>query len=537
MRIKQAIAPTMLVLLLGAVLVQLPFAIVARANDYEFFDPVIDIRSLLMDRFVEEPDPDAMQEAMISAMIDTLGDPHTVFIPPRYEESFNKDLRGTYVGIGAEVTMVDDFFTIISPMDGSPALEAGVMAGDVVLEIEGESTFQKPINACIDLLMGEPGTPVTITVRHLDDSEEKITITRGRIVARTVRGIRRLGEKWTFCLDEELGLYYLRVTQFNGSTVAELREVLSEIGHASIRGMLLDLRDNPGGELRAAVEMSDLFLERGVIVSVRDRQGEGPSFEASAPQTLPDFPMMVLVNSSSASASEIVSGALQANGRAKVFGTRSHGKGSVQEVRDLPLQRGTLKLTTAYYYVDSERSIHRRPGSVVWGVDPDAGMLMPVSDEDYIDKIRARREIEIIRVPEDDAEACAWPEWIRDVLKDDQLARALEMLQDRLSGLPWPAPDSEESSARVAVNEELTRALGARTARISQLNRLEERIAELQNMAEETGGEPLLPEDADLLAGTILLRDRDGNFVGEYRIDGGNVPLALEAIELTRVEN
>jgi carboxyl-terminal processing protease len=535
-RIKQAVAPALLVVLFGALLVHLPLAIAARADQYDFFDPIVDVRDLLVRRFVEVPDQRSMQEAMIDGMIGTLDDPHTVWVAPREEREFEKGLRGTYVGIGAEVNLTEEgHLQIVSPMDGSPALEAGVMAGDVVVAIEGTSTLDLTLNDCIDKLLGEPGTPVTIRVRHLDGEEEDLEITRRRIVTVTVRGLLRLGEDWAYCIDEASDLSYVRVTQFNETTVRELSAVLQELSADGIGGLVLDLRDNPGGELGAAVGMADMFLSGGTIVSVRDRDGQGPAFTAHAPGTLPDFPMIVLVNEGSASASEIVSGALQENGRARVLGTRTHGKGSVQEVHELPMKRGTLKITSAYYYMPSGRNIHRRPESTVWGVDPDPGMLVAVSDEQYIEKLRARRDVEIIRAETEDQSTCHDADWIRERLKDEQLATATELLLTRVASGAWPEPDAEQNAASVALETELHRMLEARNRQLTTLNRIERRIGELRSMADEAGHQALLPEDVDLLAGSIMIRDRHGNVVGEYRIDGGNVEMALETMQLSPI--
>ena len=188
MRIKKTLGPVLMITLFGVLLVQLPLAIADRSSTYEWFDPIVDVRHLIVQRFVDEPDDDAMQMAMIRSMINTLDDPYTVFVPPAQERDFNKELRGTYVGIGAEVNQIDGFLTIITPMDDSPALEAGVLAGDIVLEIEGVSIFERPRAESINMLLGETGTPVVILVRHLDGTEERITIIRRQIVARTVRG-------------------------------------------------------------------------------------------------------------------------------------------------------------------------------------------------------------------------------------------------------------------------------------------------------------------------------------------------------------
>ncbi|MCI0629603.1 MAG: S41 family peptidase, partial [Phycisphaerales bacterium] len=497
MRFKKILAPSMLILFSGALLIQLPIAIADRASNYDLFDPVIDVRHLLVEGFVDQAklDDKQMQLAMINGMIETLDDPHTVFVPPDEHAEFEKDIRGSYVGIGCEVNIIDDYLTIISPMDGSPALEAGIMAGDVVLEIEGQSTLKMPIQDCIAKLMGEPGTPVTIKVRHLDGTEQPYTIVRSRITTRTVRGLRRQGEDWNYCIDDQLGLSYIRVTQFNATTIDELTGALDNIQQRALNGLILDLRDNGGGEFEAAVQLADLFLDEGTIVSVRPREGRGEikTFAAHLAGTLPDFPMLVLVNERSASASEIVAGALQENHRAKILGTRTFGKGSVQEIRELDYNRGTLKFTSAHYYIGGAdgRNIHRSSDSQVWGVDPDPGMVMPVPDEDYIEMFRARREFEIIRNGKDNGPACANAQWIADNLKDRQLARAVEVLATAVRTGDWPQV-SQEQSAVVAFDQELNRALEQRIGLIEATMKIEERIAALQKLSTQAGKPPLL---------------------------------------------
>lgn len=529
---KRLIAPSLIAVLAVAMLVQLALAIGDRTSAYEWFDPIVDIRGILMRDFVREPDAERMQREMITAMIETLEDPHTTWVPPAREADFNKELRGTYVGIGAEVNIIDDYLTIISPMDGSPALDAGVLAGDVVTEIEGESTFQMPIDECIDRLMGEPNTQVTFRVRHVDGTEEDITITRRQIVTRTVRGVRRIGEEWSYCVDEDLGLSYIRITQFTGSTLGELQQVLEELRGNQLNGLVLDLRDNPGGALRAAVEMSDLFLDSGVIVSVRGRnEQENRTFEASSPGTLPAFPMVVLLNGASASASEIVAGALQENGRAKVLGTRSFGKGSVQEIRELDFGRGTLKYTAAYYYLPGGRNLHRIDGATVWGVDPDPGLVVPVTDEEYVARFRAQRELEIIREQNGEIEPCVTPEWIREHELDEQFALAVEVLRERVAGDPWRMV-SDAESADVAVNTELEREAEIRSRILEQLHRSNERIQRLQGVADAIDVKMLVPDDVDLAGGEIELRDKLGNVVATFRLAGGDIETALRSLDL-----
>ncbi len=537
-RLKKIIAPTLLALLGVGLLAQLPAAIAQRAGEYDFFDPIIDIRHILQDNYADESkiDDAKMKTAMIDGMIDTLGDPHTIYVPPADKAEFDKDLRGTYVGIGCEVNIIDHYLTIISPMDGSPALAAGVMAGDIVLEIEGQPTLDKPVDQCIDMLMGEPGTPVKIKVRHLDGKEQELSIVRGHITTRTVRGLFRMGEGWSYCIDPNLGLTYVRITQFNEDTADELLAALNSVKETGLNGLILDLRDNPGGSLETAVAVSDLFLDGGTIVSMRPRPGRGDEKVYSARQegTLPNFPMIVLVNGQSASASEIVSGALQQNGRAKVMGTRSYGKGSVQEVRELDYNRGTLKYTMALYYLPNGRNINRSTDSTVWGVDPDPGMVVAMSDEDYIDMLRARREFEVIKALDPNRPQCGDPTWVRTNLKDEQLAKAVEAMETRVKDGEWPNVGGD-NAGEVAFDVELHRALEARSRMLEQLSGVEKRIGELHGLAAEVGKPPLLPGDVDLRAGTITVKDKLGNVIGTYKIDGGNLEVALDSMQLTPV--
>ncbi len=347
-RIAPAAVTCLLIVIFAA---GLPLALAARPADYEWFDPIILIRRQVLDGFVEEPDEGAMQESMIQAMVASLEDPYTVYVPPRGEAEFNKDVRGTYVGIGAEVISQNGYLTIVSPMEDSPALAAGVLSGDVVLAIEGVSTEERSIEECVELLLGEAGTAVTIRVRHLDSTEEDLSIMRRRIVTPTVRGVRRLGEAWDFWLDPAQHIGYVRLTQFNNPSVEDLEKALAALQAGGLRGMIFDLRDNPGGDLSVAIRTADLFLDEGMIVSVRGRARPDQDWFARPEKTRADFPMVVIVNGLSASASEIVAGALQENGRARVLGTRTFGKGSVQEVHDLRPGGGVLKLTTTKYYL------------------------------------------------------------------------------------------------------------------------------------------------------------------------------------------
>lgn len=485
MRTPRPTLPLAIVLLAAAALVASAAALRAR-SDYAWFDPLVEVKSLLERTHIDPVDAARMRDAALAAMAASLEDPYTVYIPPSLEADFNKELRGTYVGIGAEIDTVDGWLVIVSPLDDSPALAAGVMAGDTVLSIEGESTYGLTPQQCAERLMGEAGTPVSIRVRHRDGVEADIAIVRKPIRTRTVRGFRRNGEEWDLMLDRRMRIAFVRVGQFTEETVGDLRRLLASVDPPPA-ALILDLRSNGGGTLQGAVEMADLFLDGGGIVSVRSRRGTERSFDAAATTSDLDFPIVVLVNGGSASASEIVAGALQDNGRAKVLGTRTFGKGSVQEVRELPGNSGILKLTTAHYALPSGRSLQRRGDSEVWGVDPDDGFHVAMSDEEVRRLFRNRRAYEAIGGEAPGLEAQRWedPQWLAESLGDTQLAAALRALQGRLSDGAWPVVGGDAPPGPM-LTEELASQREFRTRLLRELQAVEERIARLEQSDAET---------------------------------------------------
>jgi carboxyl-terminal processing protease len=535
-QLKKTLCSVLLIGLFIALLVPLRPATAQRGSEYEWIDPIVVLRRILLEGYHEQPDEEAMQHAMLTAMADVLDDPYTVYVPPAAEVEFNKAMRGTYVGIGAEVDIVDNYLTIVSPLEDSPALDAGVKAGDIVLEIEGASTIDRSIDDCIETLLGEPGTPVDIRVRHLDGSEETLTIVRQKIVTPTVKGVRRDGDTWDFWLDERRRIGFVRLSQFTRASTEALEDVLLHLTQGGLGGLVLDLRGNPGGELTVAIDVADLFLDEGLIVSVKGRGQAPQSWQAKRNGTLPDFPMIVLVNRHSASAAEIVAGALQVNGRARVLGTRTFGKGSVQEVRDLPYDQGTIKLTTAHYYLPGGRNISRTNDDAVWGVDPDEGFVVKMGDEAFVDMILARRRFEVIR-PESGPQQASFddPRWIRETLSDVQLAAALEAMRQRLDAGTWPVLGNSDAT-QLALEQRIEDQWRLRRHILARLDDVDQRLRELHELAEDSGRAPLLPADADLTGGTLAVRDRQGNLIGAYRLVEGDLEVALQKIELTPID-
>ncbi len=539
-----------LIVLLAIAVVGSTVAVVQKngGGDYAFFDPLIDVKALLDREYVTEPDDDALQEAAIVGMLDALDDPYTVYVPPTNSDEFSKQLSGEYVGIGAEVMIEDGWLTIVNPMEDSPALMAGIRPGDRVLSVEGETTKDRPIQESIDLLKGEPGTPVTLTIER-DGETLDITVIRDHIKTREVKGFHRapgMDGTWEYLIDPERAIAYVRVSQFTGQvaeeTLAALEAAQKQAGR-KLEGVVLDLRDNPGGMLDEAIEMADLFLAEGVIVSTKGLHHREAVARAGAGEDFESVAMVVLVNGQSASASEIVSGALADNGRAIVVGTRTFGKGSVQTVRPIPSMPGAmLKITEQLYYLPSGRSLHRKPGSAIWGVDPSPGYFLPLDADERFAMLTARREQEIMRPDEDhEAAGARWsdPDWIVETLHDPQLGRGLTALQTRVETGEWPEVDDSEAVADEALYMELTQLERQYTRMMRQVDKVEERIADLRSgvAVDDQAEVDLIPDDAVLTGGTVTIRDADGNEVAKLRLTGEDLERWLMDADVEPADN
>jgi len=370
-------------------------------KDKELFDEAdrfVEILRLVQKQYVRDVETKKLFRDAIDGMLGGL-DPFSNYIPEDELTEFNKSTRGKFGGIGIQIGMRRGLLAVISPLEDTPAYRAGVLAGDLIAEIDGKSTDGLRLDEAVKILTGEPGTKVTLKVRHMTGGVEEITITRAMIEVHTVKGARRdENNEWVYMLDDEKKIGYVRVTSFVENSVADLGKALDALQKGGMKALILDLRFDPGGILKTAVEMADLFLPQGVIVKTKGRTT--PYWEATATKdgTLPYFPMVVLVNQFSASASEIVSGALQDHHRAIIIGERTFGKGSVQNVIPLRGEESALKLTTSKYYMPSGRNIHREEDMTEadeWGVVPD--IAVPLTPEEYVAIMRARQEAEVIR--------------------------------------------------------------------------------------------------------------------------------------------
>jgi carboxyl-terminal processing protease len=328
------------------------------ASVYQQLDLFGDIFERIRAGYVEEVDEKELIQAAINGMLSSL-DPHSSYLPPDDFDDMRVQTRGAFGGLGIEVTQENCFVKVVSPIEGTPAERAGIMPGDFITHVNGETVLGLTLNEAVDLMRGPVGSEITITVTREGTAEPfDVVITRETITISAVRS--RL----------EDNAVILRVTTFNEQTFPNLRDQLKEQveaagGIENVPGFILDLRNNPGGLLDQAISVTDAFLESGEIVSTRGRDPRDSERYNATPGDLAEGkPIVVLINGGSASASEIVAGALQDHRRAMVVGTQSFGKGSVQTI--MPVQgEGAMRLTTARYYTPSGRSIQ------ALGVAPD----------------------------------------------------------------------------------------------------------------------------------------------------------------------
>ncbi len=451
-----------------------------QADVFKQLDLLVEVRHELVENYVEAPDQVDLVEAAVQGMVDSLDDPYTVFVPAEHVEQFSDRLTGSFSGIGAEIDMQDGRPRIVTPLEDSPAWKSGIMAGDIILEVDGESTQDESQMDVIQRIKGEAGTDVVLRVRRATGEELDISVTRAEIKVQTVRGARRTADQsFDFMLDPVNKIGYVRLSQFTDKTVEELRAALIELNEQEARGLILDVRFDPGGLLESAWKVSDMFLTEGQrIVSTKGRKWKEQVFDSTADTVMPDTPLVVLANEGSASASEVVTGALSDNKRALFVGTRTFGKGSVQQVRGLESGLGALKLTGAYYYLPSGRNIHKKPDAEVWGVDPDEGAYVPMTFEQYEKMIKTRREADTIRAENGHEDAASiTPDYIENSLHDPQLAAALRAVLGKVETGDWPTVGlaNTEELVRLREREQLER---RRSLLLEELERVESELAE-----------------------------------------------------------
>lgn len=406
-------------------------------------------------------------DEFVSGMLEPL-DEFTSVIWPAEVEEFNKHTRGEFVGVGIQITQGDGkYIRVETPLEDSPAYKAGIKPGDLIMAVDGKSTLDMTINQAVSEITGEPGTKVTLTIKDgLTEKVRDYVLNREQIKLKTVRGNTRNDSSltgWDFMIDPQNHIGYIRVSGFMDKTVEELQSALEQLQDQGCRGLILDLRFNPGGLLTSAVKMSELFLDHDepiVKTKGRSRQ-QNMEIAAKTGRRFGSVPTIVLVNEYSASASEIVAGAVSGLKEACIVGTRTFGKGSVQNLIPIADNRAYLKLTTAYYYVydadlpeDPWYCLHRKPQAENWGVEPHIEVKVIPTEQNKI--LRLRRERDLLKgkdggeIPKEVLErrTTSQPE---DELPEDpnpdvdpQLESALNIMRIKLlSNQPWAMPPRE----------------------------------------------------------------------------------------------
>lgn len=393
--------------------------ITAVEDTYDKLKVFTEILSLIQSNYVEEVNSRDLIYGAVKGMLDTL-DPHSAFMPPDAFREMQVETQGSFGGLGIEITVKDRMLTVVAPIDGTPAERAGVQPGDRIVKIEGQPTKDMTLMDAVRKLRGPKGSKVTISILREGSPEPMdITLVRETIEVHSVRS-KDLGD----------GIYYVRITSFQEKTSKDLEKALEQAEKAGDAALILDLRNDPGGLLNQAVAVSDMFLDKGqLIVYTQGRiKNQDLRFTAEHSNGLPKWPMVVLVNGGSASASEIVAGALQDWKRAVLIGTKTFGKGSVQTV--IPLSDGSgLRLTTAKYFTPGGRSIHGI------GITPDIIVELPKPEltaqrQEDARRLAAGERPREQRIGEQEGESVEIGRRdVVDLQKDVQLQRAVEILK------------------------------------------------------------------------------------------------------------
>jgi carboxyl-terminal processing protease len=401
----------------------------AKTDDipYRELEVFSDVLNLIQNNYVEDVDPKELIEHAIEGMVNGL-DPHSAYLPPEAFEELQADTKGEFGGIGIVITKEDGKITVISPIEGTPAYEAGIETGDTIIGVDDKSTKNMSLWEAVKLMRGPVGEPVKITIFREGEKEALVFDLKRDIIP--VKSVKYA------MLSNDCG--YILITSFKEKTADELKDAYNELtSKKELKGLILDLRSNPGGLLDQAVSVSDFFLKKGVIVSIKGREEKDTTeYNAQSSGTEGEYPMVVLINGGSASASEIVAGALQDHKRAVLVGTSSFGKGSVQTVR--PLKNGSaLKYTIARYYTPNGRSIQAE------GIIPDIKLeYVRAQEKEEKEDVKILKESDLINhlESEDDGEKSEdKPENKENLIhsndiklevleKDNQVQHALNML-------------------------------------------------------------------------------------------------------------
>jgi len=410
---RKVVFVTLSALIIGAVF---PYVNFALDQTYSQLKVIVDVMELIKDSYVEQIDPQKLVYGAAKGMVDELDD-FSQFMEPDVYERVKSDTEGEFGGIGIRVDTKDGWLTVVTPMPGTPAWKAGMMPGDKIIKIEGVTTKDLIIDEAIKKLRGKPGTLVNITTAREPEDKNAEWITKD--IALTRELIKSENVKWRM-LDDRTG--YIKVVEFTGHVTENFNKALGELKGKGMESLVLDLRYNPGGLLSAAVDMSKLFLnDNKMIVFTKGRKPENyQEFRAGGSGPYEMLPLVILVNRYSASASEIVAGAMQDNKRAVIVGERSFGKASVQSM--IPLSdKSALRLTIAKYYTPSGKSIQHDEKNEHGGILPDIEVKVPLETE----KKLLQQSEEIYFPGKDDKDKK------KDAVRDEMVDRAVELLKAR----------------------------------------------------------------------------------------------------------
>ena len=334
----------------------------------EDIEQFVDIFKRIKEQYVDEVNDDELFKNAIQGMVNGL-DPHSDFLSKDDFDELKIGTTGRFGGLGIEITQEDSYIKVISPIDDTPAMRAGILAGDMIIKVDDKDLKDVPINDAVKLMRGEPGTSVEVTILRKKENKPIILMIQREIIIS--KGIK------TKIFKNNIG--YIRLSNFQSNSTSDLQTAFYKINKQSnnkLQGLIVDLRNNPGGVLGAAVGISDLFLQNGKIVETKGRSSNSElKYEATARDISNGMSLVVLINEGSASASEIVAGALQDNKRATILGTKSYGKASVQTIQELS-DGSALKLTTAKYYTPLGKDIHEN------GIIPD--VIVEPSEDDVV---------------------------------------------------------------------------------------------------------------------------------------------------------
>lgn len=417
MRLKNAFLAAV-----GAAVLALPARAATKAasdNTYEQMKLLVDVLGYIQDNYVEETDTQKLVYGAAEGMVRTL-DPFSQFLEPEMNREMKTETEGQFGGVGLRLNMKDDWLTVLTPMPGSPAYRLGILPNDRIAEIDGVSTKDMDMEDALKRMRGAPGTKVKVKVYRgpLDEGEASWKTKDFEITRELVKIESVVWRK----LDDGVG--YVRIIEFSAKTADDLADALKRLKKEGANSLVLDLRNNPGGLLSAAVETSSLFLGEGkLIVYTQGRRPESrQDFTAGAKAPYETLPLVILINGGSASASEIFSGAMQDHKRAVVVGQRSYGKASVQSLIPLPDGSG-LRLTVAHYYTPAGRMIHRDGKNKAWGIQPDIAVDVTPETE-----AKLYEQWEMIYAKDKKPQSMVKAD---EMVRDDALDRAVELLKAR----------------------------------------------------------------------------------------------------------